>query len=87
MKRQKRAYLFDIFDSAEGAFDLFQNSIRSGMDYDSNINDQFLATVLTRPVKVTGERTPKTFVRNSDGKTENFAFMSLKFSNSNLEIK
>lgn len=75
MKRQKRAYLFDIFDSAEGAFDLFQNSIRSGMDYDSNINDQFLATVLTRPVKVTGERTPKTFVRNSDGKTENFAFM------------
>ena len=75
MKRQKRAYLFDIFDSAEGAFDLFQNSIRSGMDYDSNINDQFLATVLTRPVKVTGDRAPKTFVRNSDGKTENFAFM------------
>ena len=75
MKRQKRAYLFDIFDSAEGAFDLFQNSIRSGMDYDSNINDQFLATVLTIPVKVTGERTPTTFVRGGKGKGENFAFM------------
>lgn len=76
MKRQERSFLFESFDSAESAFDLFQNSIRSGMNYDSNISDHFLATVLTRPVKVTGNREDisATFEFDSE-KSENFSFM------------
>lgn len=76
MKRQERSFLFESFDSAESAFDLFQNSIRSGMNYDSNISDHFLATVLTRPVKVTGNREDISATFESDSeKSENFSFM------------
>ena len=79
MKRQKRSFLFDSFDSAEGGFDLFQNSIRSGMNYDSNINDQFEAKVLTKPVKLVGSTAPVGTFRpegQDEGKSEVFVFMA-----------
>jgi len=79
MKRQKRSFLFDSFDSAEGGFDLFQNSIRSGMNYDSNINDQFEAKVLTKPVKLVGSTAPVgTFKPKGQdpNKSEVFVFMA-----------
>lgn len=79
MKRQKRSFLFDSFDSAEGGFDLFQNSIRSGMNYDSNINDQFEAKVLTKPVKLVGSTAPVgTFKPEGQdaNKSEVFVFMA-----------
>jgi hypothetical protein len=72
--RNKRAFNFADFDFAESAFDLFQNSIRSGMDYDANISDQFQAKVLTRPTKLTGDPRNPSFVA-TEGKTETFAFM------------
>ena len=74
MARNKRAFNFADFDFAESAFDLFQNSIRSGMDYDANISDQFQAKVLTRPTKLTGDPRNISF-KATDGKTEIFAFM------------
>ena len=73
MARNKRAFNFADFDFAESAFDLFQNSIRSGMDYDANISDQFQAKVLTRPTKLTGD--PRTVSFAWESKTETFAFM------------
>lgn len=74
MKRQKRSYSFDNFDFAEGAFDLFQNSIRSSMDYDANISDQFIARVLTRPTLLT--ENPKNAKFNLEtGKSQVFVFM------------
>jgi hypothetical protein len=74
MKRQKRSYSFDNFDFAEGAFDLFQNSIRSSMDYDANISDQFIARVLTRPTLLT--ENPKNVKFNlQTGKSQVFVFM------------
>ena len=73
MARNKRAFNFADFDFAESAFDLFQNSIRSGMDYDANISDQFQAKVLTRPTKLTGDPRSVSFAWES--KTETFAFM------------
>ena len=73
MARNKRAFNFTDFDFAESAFDLFQNSIRSGMDYDANISDQFQAKVLTRPTKLTGD--PRTVSFAWESKTETFAFM------------
>jgi len=72
--RNKRSFNFADFDFAESAFDLFQNSIRSGMDYDANISDQFQAKVLTRPTKLTGDPRNASFVATV-GKTEIFAFM------------
>ena len=73
MARNKRAFNFADFDFAESAFDLFQNSIRSGMDYDANISDQFQAKVLTRPTKLTGDPRSVSFAWESG--TETFAFM------------
>ncbi len=75
MARNKRAFNFADFDFAESAFDLFQNSIRSGMDYDANISNQFQAKVLTRPTKLTGDPRNISFVAATESKTETFAFM------------
>jgi hypothetical protein len=75
MARNKRSFNFADFDFAESAFDLFQNSIRSGMDYDANISDQFQAKVLTRPTKLTGDPRNVSFVAATENKTEIFAFM------------
>ena len=73
MARKRRSYLFEDFDFAEGAFNLFQNSIRSAMDYDANISDQFEATVLTNPTRVSGD--VKNRIKPITDKTETFAFM------------
>ena len=73
MARKNRSFEFELFDSPDGAYSVFENSLRSGMEYDANIEDQFDAVVLTRPTKVTFD--PKFISFKATDDSEMFAFM------------
>ncbi len=74
MARKNRSFSFEVFDSPDGAYTIFENSLRSGMEYDANIEDQFDAVVLTRPVKVTSDMKSVSFTPSDNGRSM-FAFM------------
>ena len=75
MARRNRSFEFEIFDSPDGAYAVFENSLRSGMEYDVNTEDQFDAVVLTRPVKVTYDPKYISFKTDDNPGSEKFAFM------------
>jgi hypothetical protein len=50
--RKKNYFSFLDFNYAEGAFDLFQNTIRGAFEYDSLTDDVFQAKVLTEPTPI-----------------------------------
>jgi hypothetical protein len=75
MARKNRSFEFELFDSPDGAYTVFENSLRSGMEYDANIEDQFDAVVLTRPTKVTYDPRYISFKTDENPGSEKFAFM------------
>jgi hypothetical protein len=78
MARRKNYFSFLDFNYADGAIDLFQNTIRGAFEFDALTGDVFQAVVLTEPTPIVKDIGSLTSVTarsfGSDGNNQKFSF-------------
>ena len=78
MARRKNYFSFLDFNYADGAIDLFQNTIRGAFEFDALTDDVFQAVVLTEPTPIVKDISSLASVTarsfGSDGNNQKFSF-------------